>query len=79
MDTQNYSQSIHFTHDEFRVRRFKATIIRLTDESMGICIGPCDWVSRIYGLSVGPFRRYPLSHIQSVVIEELFIPASVKI
>ncbi|SVE03863.1 uncharacterized protein METZ01_LOCUS456717, partial [marine metagenome] len=26
---------------------------------MGFCIDPCDYNSRIYGLSVGPFRRYP--------------------
>ncbi|SVD36131.1 uncharacterized protein METZ01_LOCUS388985, partial [marine metagenome] len=29
---------------------------------MGICLDPCDWLSQICGLSVGPFRRYPYDH-----------------
>ena len=33
---------------------------RLTDEAEGFCLDPCDWFWRIYGLSVGPFRGYPM-------------------
>jgi len=29
---------------------------------MGFCLDPCDWFSRIYGLSVGPFIRYPYDY-----------------
>ena len=30
---------------------------------MGICLDPSDYNSRIYGLSVGLFRGYPLTRI----------------
>ena len=33
--------------------------IRLTVESMGVCLDPSDCNPRISGLSVGPFRGYP--------------------
>ena len=38
---------------------------------MGLCVDPCDWVSRIYGLSVGPFRRYPLTRVSEDVLDYL--------
>ena len=27
---------------------------------MGFCVDPCDWYWRINGVSVGPFRGYPM-------------------